>query len=151
MISRGVIRDTTARRVVDTLVVGNAQLSEDAMKYPSLPIDKMQAEFLQTIGEGWAFPLTGFMNEMELLESMNMKTVTKNGERHLMSVPIVQHLTTAQKEAFGDAKNIALTWEGNVVAVINNPTFYENRKEEICTRTFGCFEQSHPMAENIMA
>jgi hypothetical protein len=46
MISRGVIRDTTARRVVDTLVVGNAQLSEDAMKYPSLPIDKMQAEFL---------------------------------------------------------------------------------------------------------
>ena len=53
MISRGVIRDTTARRVVDTLVVGNAQLSEDAMKYPSLPIDKMQAEFLQTIGEGW--------------------------------------------------------------------------------------------------
>jgi 3'-phosphoadenosine 5'-phosphosulfate synthase len=109
----------------------------------------MQTEFLQTIGEGWAYPLNRFMNEMELLECLQMKTLTVNGERHLMSVPITQHCTKEFKEANEKASSIVLTWKDDVVAIINKPVFFENRKEEICTRTFGCFESTHPMAENI--
>jgi ATP sulfurylase len=37
---------------------------------PSININTEQAEYVQTIGEGWAFPLNRFMNEMELLESL---------------------------------------------------------------------------------
>merc|ERR1711957_887508 len=70
---------------------------------------------------------------------------------HLMSVPITQHVTEAQKVAFANAKNITLTYKGRNLAVINAPVFFENRKEEICTRTFGCFSQQHPYAENIMS
>lgn len=67
-----------------------------------------------------------------------------------MSVPITQHLTKAQREAFGDAKNITLTYQGKNLAIINEPEYFDNRKEEICTRTFGCFETSHPYAARIM-
>jgi len=110
----------------------------------------MQTEFLQTVGEGWAYPLNRFMNEMELLECLQMKTLTVNGERHLMSCPITQHCTKEFKEANEKADAIALTWNDKVVAIINGPQFFDNRHEEICTRTFGCFEKSHPMAENIV-
>ena len=91
------------------------------------------------------------MNEMELLECMNKKTLTVGDKVHLMSVPITQHVTEAQKVAFASAKNITLTYKGRNLAVINAPVFFENRKEEICTRTFGCFSQQHPYAENIMS
>lgn len=34
------------------------------------------------------------MNELELVEAINMKTVTdSNGKKHLLSVPITQHVT----------------------------------------------------------
>jgi len=150
MLKKGILKEEGKSAVVDTLVNADAEKIAAAADYPKLALDKMQTEFLQTIGEGWAFPLNRFMNEMELLECLQMKTVTVNGERSLQSVPITQHCDKAFKEANEKADKIALTWEGNVVAIINKPVFFENRKEEICTRTFGCFETSHPMAENIM-
>lgn len=42
-----------------------------------------------------------------------------------------------------------MTYEGEVIAIINKPVFFDNRKEEICTRSFGTFSKKHPMAENI--
>ena len=55
-----------------------------------LDIELEQAEYLQTIGEGWAYPLKRFMSELELLEVMHMNTLTlqETGEKHLLSVPI---------------------------------------------------------------
>jgi ATP sulfurylase len=38
-----------------------------------------------------------------------------------------------------------------VLAVIENPVFFENRKEEICTRTFGTDSRKHPKVQNIWA
>jgi len=152
MFKNGCIKNNAKPRpVVSTLVDINAQRTSAATTYPSLEIDEMQVQFLQTIGEGWANPLKRFMNEMELLECMNKKTLTVDGKVHLMSVPITQHCTTEQKESFKDAENITLTYKGKNLAIINKPVFFANRKEEICTRTFGCFEQNHPYAERIMA
>jgi 3'-phosphoadenosine 5'-phosphosulfate synthase len=150
MIKKGIVRDSNRRPIVNTLVVEDAAKAEAAAAYPKLALDTMQTEFLQTIGEGWAYPLNRFMNEMELLECLQMKTLTVKGERHLMSCPITQHCTKEFKEANANAAAISLTWNGKVVAVINGPQFFDNRHEEICTRTFGCFEKSHPMAENIV-
>jgi 3'-phosphoadenosine 5'-phosphosulfate synthase len=36
------------------------------------------------------------------------------------------------------------------LAVIENPVFYENRKEEISTRIFGTFSLKHPKIERII-
>lgn len=36
----------------------------EANEMPSIDLDIHQVQYLQTISEGWAFPLTGFMNEL---------------------------------------------------------------------------------------
>jgi 3'-phosphoadenosine 5'-phosphosulfate synthase len=111
----------------------------------------MQAEYLQTIGDGWAYPLKRFMNEMELLESIQMRTVTDNeGRRHLLSVPITMHVSEQQKCALSTQKKFALRYKGVIHAVVNGPQFFENRKEEICSRVFGCFSGEHAGAGPIM-
>lgn len=152
MTEKGVLRDLTTPRVVDTLY----KASYDTAGIKTVDIDLHQVHYLQTIAEGWAYPLTGFMNELQLLECMQMKTVSDaEGKRHLLSVPITQHVTNEQKEALQGEDRIGLTCSAlghsEVLAVINKPTFFENRKEEICTRTFGCFSTKHPKAETVMA
>lgn len=121
----------------------------------SLDIEVEQAEYLQTIGQGWAFPLRKFMDELQLLEVMHMKTLTDSqGNKHLFSVPITQHVTKEQMEELKGEKKIALKCSAlseDVYAVIENPVFFENRKEEICARTFGTFSLKHPKIERIMA
>ena len=95
------------------------------------------------------------MNELELLEVLQMQTLTdETGYAHLLSVPITQFCSAEEKEALAGAKSIALKCPelgGDVLAVINEPVFFANRKEEISTRVFGTFSQKHPKIENIMA
>ena len=40
--------------------------------------------------------------------------------------------------------NVSVKWNGQTVATIEKPEFYENRKEEICTKTFGTRSLNHP-------
>jgi len=83
-----------------------------------------------------------------------MKTVTDEvGKRHLLSVPITQSLTADQKAELEGESRIALKCSAlgdDVLAVIEKPVFFDNRKEEICTRTFGTFSPEHPKAKVIM-
>jgi 3'-phosphoadenosine 5'-phosphosulfate synthase len=69
----------------------------------------------------------------------------------LMSVPITQPVTKEEHEHLKDEKKIALKYKGEIYAVIHEPVFFENRKEEICSRTFGTFSEKHPKAEYIMS
>jgi 3'-phosphoadenosine 5'-phosphosulfate synthase len=154
MVKEGVIRDNSQPRVVESLIDSNEAKIAEAAGLPKLMINDMQVELVQTIGEGWAFPLTGFMNELELVESLQMKTVSdKNGKRHMLSVPLTQDISTELKNALTGCKAVALCNAkingGKPIAVIRNPSFFANRKEEICARAFGCFSTNHPMANNI--
>jgi 3'-phosphoadenosine 5'-phosphosulfate synthase len=95
------------------------------------------------------------MDEMQLLEVMQMKTLTDSvGKRHLFSVPITQSCTKEQMEALKGEKRIALRCSElkneDVYAVIENPVFYPNRKEEIAARIFGTFSTKHPKVERLM-
>jgi 3'-phosphoadenosine 5'-phosphosulfate synthase len=153
MNDESVLGRNSDKRVVQSLV--RSPTAEEAAEHETLPsveVDEHQVQYLQTIGDGWAFPLTRFMNEIELLESMQMKTVTDNeGKRHLLSVPITMHLTAEKKAALGDAKKFAIKYKGVVYATISEPVYFENRKEEICSRTFGTFSPEHAGAQPIMA
>ena len=157
MTKEGVLRNNNARHVVESM--WRDASDEEAKEFAGLPvldIDQHQVEYLQTIGDGWANPLKRFMNELELLEVMNMKTITDSeGKRHLLSVPITQSVTAEQKAEFEGKPKIAIKCSAigsdAVLAVVENPCFFDNRKEEICTRTFGCMSANHPKAETIFA
>ena len=144
MESQSVLRNNQERQIAQSLwrAASEAEATE-AAGLPVLDISKHQVEYLQTIGDGWAAPLNRFMNELELLEVINMKTITDgNGQRKLFSVPITQPVTAEQKEALAGAGKVAIKCSAigsdDVLAVINAPVFFDNRKEEICARTFGC-------------
>ena len=82
------------------------------------------------------------MNEMELLEVMHMKTLTdsETGEKHLLSVPLTQALTAEDKERFSGKERIALKCSkisDQVLAVVEGPCFFDNRREEVSARVFG--------------
>ena len=157
MEEKRVIAKKDERPVFESLIVAPTEAEvAAASEMPHIDLDLHQVQYLQTISEGWAFPLKGFMNEMELVEAMNNKTVTDaNGKRHLLSVPITQHVSAEQKAALEGKPAVALRCSAiagdKVLAVMHKPTFFDNRKEEICTRTFGTFSAKHPKAETICA
>ncbi len=85
-----------------------------------------------------------------------MKTLTDGtGKRHLFSVPITQHCTKEQMLALKGEKRIAVKCTAlgsdEVYAIIENPVFFENRKEEISARVFGTLSSKHPKVERIMS
>ena len=82
------------------------------------------------------------MNEMELVEVIHMKTLTdsETGEKHLLSVPLTQAVTAEDKERFAGKEKIALKCSAiseEILAVVEGPCFFDNRKEEISARVFG--------------
>ena len=155
MLDDKIIESTSEKHVAQSIIETPTEEEQREFKsLPSLEIEVEQAEYIQTIGQGWAYPLQKFMDELQLLEVMHMKTLTDaSGKRHLFSVPITQSVTKEQYEALKGQTKIALkcsTLSEDVLAVIENPVFFENRKEEICARTFGTFSLKHPKIERIM-
>lgn len=52
------------------------QEKEEFSKLPFIELEDLEdLHYLQTISEGWAYPLDRFMNEQEFLEMMNMNMV----------------------------------------------------------------------------
>jgi len=82
MLDDGIIRDNSVRRVAEEIYesISDEERKElDALKF--IDVDIEQVEYIQTIAQGWAAPLTQFMNEMQLLEVIQMKTITdSNGK-----------------------------------------------------------------------
>lgn len=152
----GVIVDNTERVIPDAFYenVTDEERKEFA-NLKSIEIDTEQVEYLQTLAQGWAYPLKQFMNELELLEVIQMKTITDpiTGKKTLFSVPITQHVTKEQAETLKGEKQIALRAQGSteILAIIENPVFFDNRKEEISTRIFGTSSTKHPKVERIHA
>ena len=151
-----ILQNNEKNPIAQSLVKAASAEEQAALKeLPSIDLDEEQVQYLQTIGQGWAYPLTKFMDEMQLLEVLQMNTLTDRttSKKHLFSVPITQHVTAEQAEKFKSEKRLALKCSKvseDVLAVIEEPVFFANRKEEISTRTFGTFSQKHDKIENIM-
>lgn len=152
----GTIKDVRGPKVVKPLIV--PMTVEQKAEYDTLEIldvDVEQAEYIQTIGQGWAYPLKRFMNELELLECMHLKMITgDDGQKHMLSVPITQHISAADKERFQGKSKIGIKCSKlseELLAVIEEPVIFDNRKEEISTRVFGTFGKTHPKVERILA
>jgi len=153
MCQHKIIKKKGELRVTEHLIrEATAEESARHDQLVSVEVDEHQVQYLQTVGEGWAYPLKRFMNEMELLECMQMRTVTDDsGKRHLLSCPITMHISEQQKKALETQDSFAIRYKGVVYAVVHKPQFFANRKEEICSRVFGCMDPNHAGAQPIMA
>lgn len=151
----------------------------EAASLPKVLLSDIDLNWLQTIGEGWAAPLKGFMREGTLLETLHFNSilidpfnVTGNQLRleqqtdfdhfpehppHLrvnMPIPITlscTEFTKAQIEESGKRDVALVTRMGKTVAILRNVEIYANRKEEIVTRMFGVIDMDHPYIQNIYA
>ncbi|GAB5030962.1 sulfate adenylyltransferase [Nannochloropsis oceanica] len=162
--------------VVD-LHVSSSQLNAKKAEAATLPrvlLTDIDLNWLQTIGEGWAAPLKGFMREGALVQTLHHNSLlvdpynvtghkgqleaptewngytTRN--RVSMSIPIVLPISDFTKfcvEKSGKSSVALSTKDGVVVAILRNPEIYKNRKEEIVTRTFGVIDPGHPYIKHI--
>jgi 3'-phosphoadenosine 5'-phosphosulfate synthase len=149
----------------------------EAETLPKVLITDIDLNWLQTIGEGWASPLKGFMREGTLLETLHFNSILVDtfnltgsvnrlesptdfasfpehppGTRVSMSLPITLSCTSFTKdsiEASGKSAVALVTQMGQTVAILRNPEIYANRKEEIVTRMFGVIDPGHPYIQHI--
>ena len=165
--------------LVDCHVAESEKASKkaEAETLPKVLLTDIDLNWLQTIGEGWAAPLKGFMREGTLLETLHFNSilvdpfnVTGNKDRlnsvtdfddfpeHpaptrvSMPIPITLSLTSFTREQIiaSGKFDVALTTRmGHTVAIMRNVEIYENRKEEIVTRMFGVIDPGHPYIANI--
>lgn len=162
------------------LLVSNSDLkskTEEAATLPKALLTDIDVNWLQTIAEGWAAPLKGFMREGVLLQTMHFNSIlvdpfnltgsksinevatdfmgfnqTVAPKRVSMSVPIVLPCTEYTKIAIESSgkKAVALVSKnGKTLAILRNPEIYVNRKEEIVSRIFGVVDMGHPYIKHI--
>ena len=60
------------------------------------------------------------------------------------SLPIVLALSTADKQRLEGSSAITLRHAGRAVAILRKPEFFEHRKEERVSRTWGTANPNHP-------
>jgi len=149
---------------------------KEALTLPKALLTDIDVNWLQTIGEGWAAPLKGFMREGVLLQTMHFNSMLvdpfnitgskeinekqtnfldfsmKPPKRVSMSVPIVLPCTSYTKatiESSGKKAVALVSKHGKFLAILRNPEIYANRKEEIVSRIFGVIDKGHPYIANI--
>lgn len=61
-----------------------------------------------------------------------------------MSIPIVLPVNSEVKQELDGSAAVALEYQGKRVAILRNPEFYVNRKEERCARQWGTTCPLHP-------
>merc|ERR1719230_2462517 len=66
-----------------------------------------------------------------------------------MPVPIVMTATKDEKANIEGQEQIALTFNGEIIAVMEKPEVYEHLKEERAGRTFGITAPGHPYIDLI--
>ncbi|XP_064614709.1 bifunctional 3'-phosphoadenosine 5'-phosphosulfate synthase-like isoform X2 [Liolophura sinensis] len=120
----------------------------EAEALPALNITKLDMQWLQVLGEGWATPLTGFMREREYLQCQHFGCLLDGGVSN-QSIPIVLSCSTEDKEKLHDCAAFTLRYEGKCVAIMRSPEFYEHRKEERCCRQFGTSNKGHPYVKMV--
>lgn len=149
--NNGIIPRAANDRVSELMVAPEKkeEFLKEAAELPSVEINKLDLQWVQVLGEGWASPLKGFMREREFLQCQHFNCLLDDGVTN-QSVPIVLPISTTDKEKLGEnCKKFALKYEGKIVAVLSNAEIYEHRKEERAARQFGTTTKGHPYIKMI--
>ncbi|XP_059114919.1 bifunctional 3'-phosphoadenosine 5'-phosphosulfate synthase 2 isoform X1 [Peromyscus eremicus] len=148
---QNIVPHTTIKGIHELFVPENKidQVRAEAETLPSLSITKLDLQWVQVLSEGWATPLKGFMREKEYLQIIHFDTLLDDGVIN-MSVPIVLPVSADDKARLEGHSKFALMYEGQRVAILQDPEFYEHRKEERCSRVWGTATAKHPHIKMVM-
>lgn len=150
---------------------------DEARSLPKALLTDIDVNWLQTVAEGYAAPLRGFMREGVLMQTLHFNSIAADPynitgagdivttqtdwnearrppQRMSMSVPIVlptSDFTKQEIENSGKNAVALVNKHGEILAILRNPEIYEHRKEEIVTRTFGAIDRGHPYIAHIYA
>lgn len=81
----------------------------EAATLPKIPLTKVDLEWVHTVAEGWASPLTGFMRQNEYLQALHFNSLRlPDGTFVNMSLPIVLAVGEDQKEAISGVRDVTL-------------------------------------------
>ncbi|XP_068053111.1 bifunctional 3'-phosphoadenosine 5'-phosphosulfate synthase 2 isoform X1 [Anomalospiza imberbis] len=156
--AQNIVPQGSAKDVLELFVPEDklSSVRAEAEKLPALEITKLDLQWVQVLGEGWATPLTGFMREAEYLQVLHFGTLL-NGKRRLvadgvvnLSIPIVLPLSAEDKQRLEGSAALALSFQGRRLAVLRGPEFFAHRKEERCARIWGTTCPRHPHIQMVM-
>lgn len=142
--------DFISEGLISPVSIENVQEFE---KLKSLDLDLDQAMILNAMSQGWLYPLNRFMNQEELCNVLNTNSMTIDGKRHLMSLPLIQPLHESQFQNLKKQEKIALkcsSFSEQVLAVMNEPSYFDFRKEDVAARTFGTTNRNHPTVKRML-
>ena len=83
------------------------------------------------------------MKEKQFLQCQHFNCLLDDGVSN-QSIPIVLPVSSGDKTRLENSKAFTLRYNGNPVAILRDPEFYEHRKEERVARQFGTTNQGHP-------
>jgi len=140
-----------AQSLVDLFVSENDKkgLIKAADSMVKIEMSREEYEWTHVLAEGWASPLDGFMTEDQYLASTHFEHLVIEGEMVPMPVPIVLTATADEKTNIEGKEQVALTFNGEIIAIMEKPEVYEHLKEERAGRTFGITEPGHPYIDLI--
>ena len=98
----------------------------EAESLPKVQLTRIDIEWVQVIGEGWASPLRGFMREGEYLQSLHFNTLRmEDGSVVNMSLPIVLAIDDEAKGRIGSSSHVGLVGpDGDCVAILRRLVFF---------------------------
>uniref|UniRef100_A0A0N5C7E2 APS kinase n=1 Tax=Strongyloides papillosus TaxID=174720 RepID=A0A0N5C7E2_STREA len=147
------------------------EIKSQSESYKKIDLELTEVEWLQVLSEGWATPLSGFMRERQYLQCLHFgqildlkKKCTIPGEIETdntcdypfteavsQSVPIVLPIDDKKKDEISKEKNVALYYNGKIVATLNDIEIFPHRKEERVCRQFGFNDKRHPAINTILS
>ncbi|CAH8611722.1 unnamed protein product [Schistosoma margrebowiei] len=138
--------------VTDPLEV--QKLKAQCLSLPHLEITELDLQWIQTLAEGWATPLNGFMRENEYLQVLYFGQLQVSDCSVITNfpIPIVLAISNEDKERFhGNGSSIAFVYKSNIIGMLQNCEFFPHRKEERCCHIFGTNHINHPTIKMIMS
>ncbi|XP_028585511.2 bifunctional 3'-phosphoadenosine 5'-phosphosulfate synthase 2 isoform X1 [Podarcis muralis] len=158
---QNIVPPTAIKDVLELFVPENKvePARAEANILPSVKITKLDLQWVQVLSEGWASPLKGFMREKEYLQVIHFGTLLDGRGRVDISeldgvinltIPIVLPITAEDKKRLEGCNAFTLEYNGRRVAILQNPEFFEHRKEERCARVWGTTCAKHPHVKMVM-
>ena len=87
---------------------------------PRVSLTRVDLEWVHTVSEGWASPLTGFMRQSEYLQALHFNCLRLSDDSLVnMSLPIVLAVGDAEKEGLSGVRDVTLVApNGDDVAIL---------------------------------